>query len=91
MKPRHAAALALVGWYLMLPPAKAADKSVPDLGAPLSRWHVDSAWDYALACDNELRALRERTIQEHSLLKSLIPFAMAGQCVATDDPRLKGN
>jgi hypothetical protein len=28
MKPRHTAALALVGWYLMLPPLSAADSDL---------------------------------------------------------------
>jgi hypothetical protein len=27
MKPRHAAALALVGWYLLVPPADATDRA----------------------------------------------------------------
>jgi hypothetical protein len=33
MNPRHAAALALVGWYLMVPPLKCIDKSDNDLGS----------------------------------------------------------
>ncbi|MGA7871434.1 MAG: hypothetical protein WCA22_11090 [Candidatus Binatus sp.] len=33
MKPRHAAALALVGWYLMVPPPKE-----PSLFAQASAW-----------------------------------------------------
>jgi hypothetical protein len=38
MCPGHAAALALVGWYLMVPPP-VIHSSVPvDLDAPLSKW-----------------------------------------------------
>ena len=35
MKPRHAAALALVGWFLMIPPNTGGSR---DEGAPLSKW-----------------------------------------------------
>jgi hypothetical protein len=39
MKPRHAAALALVGWYLMTPPATGLDfPRSRNEGAPLSKW-----------------------------------------------------
>ena len=37
MKPRHAAVLALVGWYLMLPPFSAKDVLY---NTPLSRWEA---------------------------------------------------
>jgi len=35
MKPRHAAALALVGWYLMMPPMGNGKVYVT---APLTKW-----------------------------------------------------
>jgi len=38
MKLRHAAALAVVGWYLMVPPSKVAGRLLVDLDAPLSKW-----------------------------------------------------
>lgn len=37
MKPRHAAALALVGWYLMVPPLASLQSQTADLHAPLSK------------------------------------------------------
>ena len=40
---RHAAALALVGWYLMVPPNKNDD-------TPLSEWIVRRTYDSADAC-----------------------------------------
>jgi hypothetical protein len=46
MNIRHAAALALVGWYLLISPA---DK--PD--APLSQWHVFKSFDKAAECESE--------------------------------------
>jgi hypothetical protein len=36
VKLRHAAALTLVGWYLMVPPSR----PVVDLDAPLRKWTV---------------------------------------------------
>lgn len=36
MKPRHAAVLALVVWYLMVPPRQS--DGWPDLAAPVSEW-----------------------------------------------------
>ena len=48
MNLRHAAALALVGWYLMSPPIQAFKESpVPELSAPLSQWTSVSAFDTA--------------------------------------------
>ena len=40
MKPRHTAALVLVGWYLMSPPFLSPGKR--DQNAPLSRWDQES-------------------------------------------------
>ena len=37
MKPRHAAALALVGWYLMTPPPM-LEPERPGLSEPLGEW-----------------------------------------------------
>ena len=38
MKLRHAAALALVGWYLMVPPPIGKGEMI-DLKAPLAKWN----------------------------------------------------
>jgi hypothetical protein len=54
MKPRHAAALALLGWYLMVPSSKSNGE--PDLQAPLSKWEMDGFYDTAQACDNRYKA-----------------------------------
>ena len=60
MKPRHAAALALVGWYLMLPPPAlnhlGDQRFLPDAeaGAPLWRWTIVGSYDTAAACMTEL-------------------------------------
>jgi hypothetical protein len=43
MNSRHAAAFALMGWYLMVPQRDArGDRVVPDPDAPLSKWYMFS-------------------------------------------------
>jgi hypothetical protein len=60
MNSRHAAALALVGWYLMWPPEKCVDKSRSDLGAcemaydttaDLTGWAQGRGFSTAEACN----------------------------------------
>ena len=46
MKPRHAAALALVGWYLMMPL-----KDHPE--APIKYWSQIGSYDSAKECEAE--------------------------------------
>ena len=75
MKLRHAAALALVGWYLMLPPANPANfsrtasviqviKDSSDLDAaakaPLGEWTIESGYDRAAECN----AVHERRMDD---------------------------
>jgi hypothetical protein len=52
---RHAAALALMGWYLMLAP------SVPSgSNAPLSNWRTVGSYDSAEACnENKEQSLKD--------------------------------
>jgi hypothetical protein len=71
---RHAAALALVGWYLMRPPLPHlnAHATNTDTAASLSRWVVVGTFPTQKECE----AHRAN------------PW---DQCVANDDPRLKGN
>jgi hypothetical protein len=49
MALRHAAALALVGWYLMMPPM--TEKNEADAEGPLSKWQNDGSFDLASACE----------------------------------------
>ena len=48
MKSHHAAALALVGWYLLLPPWVAQNKF--DARAPLSKWQKSGKFGTEKAC-----------------------------------------
>jgi hypothetical protein len=78
LKLRHTAvALALLGWYLMMPPQTrtwwiGAQRS--DDAAPLSRWTNAQSFDNAAKCETARLATQ---VQAGAL------------CVATDDPRLK--
>ncbi len=60
MKPRHAAALALAGWYLIAPPL---DSGGNVLGkTPLPQWQIIASYDSAYACQesksNEMQTSR---------------------------------
>jgi hypothetical protein len=95
MNPRHAAALALVGWYLLLPPWEGNRIADPD--APLSEWTINYSFDSAADCE----AMRQSKVDRGwSILErkdaSSVERETAGiflyqKCVATDDPRLNGN
>jgi hypothetical protein len=95
MKPRHAAALALVGWYLMYPIQQ--HQVLPK--APLRNWQREGSFDTEATCKQAM----ERNIRELQTIpraRSFIgvpggdPYLKAaknGECIASDDPRLKGN
>jgi len=93
MKPRHAAALALVGWYLMVAPR---DGELNPIKAPLSAWEQSQAFDSAKACDYAAgEANANWTSKWFAKNPGRVPdwtedrpFA---NCFATNDPRLKGN
>jgi hypothetical protein len=100
MKPRHAGALALVGWYLMSPlgaPLKAGKG-----GLDLSNWTVVGRYKSDVGCENErsgwlARALaginKRNTLCANCPDNSWQEFWDSEQalCVASDDPRIKGN
>jgi hypothetical protein len=92
MSPRHAAALALVGWYLMAPPYGAVH-------APLGKWDIVKVLDSAKQCQSDRDSLVVTAQKELESNKGLATEtksggteyfdATAAQCIATDDPRLK--
>jgi len=99
MNPRHAAALALVGWYLMTPPV-GNDLQIYSQ-APLTEWRVEEAADSSDRCNDAKLALFNRADaeikqQKHETLDpslnlplAAMKVALAAQCIASDDPRLK--
>ena len=91
--PRHAAALALVGWYLMMPfpKTKCPDKSLNDY------IHVKS-YDTAKDCEKDKVDLIEQTRQPNYAVREgfkswtvlqVRTMLQVSECIATDDPRLK--
>jgi hypothetical protein len=104
MKLRHAAALALVGWYLMLPPeqySKEHDRMFPDEDAPISQWEIIGSFDTAAQCKTASeqafsqageRAREEKRKNPRSKISEeeydRFYFSDGGNCIATDDPRL---
>jgi hypothetical protein len=90
MKLRHAAALALVGWYLITPPIS-EDKTgnaIPgtmNTAAPLSGWlAVNTVFDSLAECKKAQRDLAD--FQKDDPVRH--DADLHGLCVKTDDPRL---
>jgi hypothetical protein len=86
MKPRHAAALAFVGRYLMIPPQLhwVGQHVTFSSDAPLVEWKVAQPFDEAWKCD--------QTLMQNVVECGTCPLAslwLSAQCIATDDPRLK--
>ena len=104
MHLRHAAALALVGWYLMWPPLrvtwldwlKGSSSESLQKYAPLSEWSVHKAFSSPAECNAAQAAEVQDTMndlqkdQSNDQLKIPAESAIYSQCIATDDPRLKG-
>ncbi len=103
MKFRHATALAIVAWYLMIPPI-GADYKV-DARAPMLEWRKSVKFDSEQQCEESLKDVIEHptTPDEYqaaakaTLKARMHPISRAemtkrtaeSQCVAADDPRLK--
>jgi hypothetical protein len=89
MKPRHAASLALVGWYLITPPSTLP----PDVSykAPLRRWHIVRGFDTADDWEDSRSSFFEDSRQKVALnmLEPAYRDFMFAECIASDDPRLK--
>ena len=91
MNPRHAAALALVGWYLIVPPLNRPR-------AAMGEWTIFKSFDSADLCQAE----RDREVEWaakgensgkyltlHTKSRNAQFDGTAAQCIASDDPRLK--
>ncbi len=89
MKLHYAAALALVGWYLMVPPLKSGSSIEADLRWPLTQWSSLQSLDTAADCERAKTNLQLKNPRPSSESKVSI-FEMA-TCIETDDPRLKSN
>ena len=101
MTLRHAAALALVGfWLLMKPPTH---KGNVDIKAPQKKWMVTGyVFDSSANCqawrDRQLESMRKnygkiltKVPNALSQVDELVTQYEASMCVSSDDPRLKSN
>ena len=96
MNLRHAAALALVVWYMMLPPPE------PGQNAPISRWFAlherkeinSQGPEYLVVLKSEQeckqKLAEELAYRKKHLTGCLICIHMfeRGRCISSDDPRL---
>jgi hypothetical protein len=102
-RSRHLAALALVGWYLMMPPDSPKVPHDVDADVPLSHWIVVTTFDDEDACENALTNIQNSqtdpiTLDKTGRLKRLDKHddalgkarAVNSACVESDDIRLKG-
>jgi hypothetical protein len=105
LKSRHFAALALVGWYLMMPPDSTRIPHEVDAEVPLSHWIEVLNYDTEGNCEKALTNIQNSEQDPIELDKSgrltryqkKPPDAALGKarainaaCVASDDFRLKG-
>ena len=91
MNLHHAAALALVGWYLMVPIP--GNDSIPDPVTTFSKWVSIRSFDSAEGCeDARVNVIRagvggpQFAGYPEQEVKKLLTLS---QCVASDDPRFK--
>jgi hypothetical protein len=105
MTLRHAAALALVGWYLLIPPVFSPMGDHPrafnDLNASLNRWDIQASFESDTSCEKEKERIRNEAplrlkfAHEHPAQDqngNIVAVAEAWQraeCIASDDARLK--
>jgi len=91
MNRRHAIAVALFGWYLMVPPSNLSQTSA--YKQPLSRWVIVRSFDTADSCEDFKDTFFESSRQAWTLgvLNPAYRDYMFAACAASDDPRLKGN
>ena len=92
MKAGHAAALALIGWYLMAPPIHTPAYRV-DLSAPISAWDIIGSFNSVSDCTDTLTKLKKQYPgAPHSKKEKALHRRTDNlRCIATDDPRLKKN
>ena len=86
MKLRHAAALALAGWYLMLG-APTGKMGIRDYSAPVSKWEQMGGYDTAAECEADEQEKWKLARDDGD--QSGARMWLEAKCLSTDDPRLK--
>ncbi len=102
-KSRYLAALAFVGWYLMMPPDSSRIPHDVDVDVPLSRWTIVTNYDTQEHCEKVLADIQnsfqdpaelDKTGRLRRLQKNDPALGKArainAACVESDDFRLKG-
>jgi hypothetical protein len=95
LKPRHAVALVLVGWYLVVPPSAFRISDLASGLEPLWQWIQMGSFDSANACEQGRRMMIDRFMTDlqrdstdATAAHGLDAFYYS-ECVASDDSRLK--
>lgn len=100
MKIRHAAALTLMGWCLMVPPdhPKLDDPIEWVSRAPLSDWKIVQRFNATSACEKRKREIisdalhainADAKARRTEAVLSDYAISNNATCVSSDDPRLK--
>jgi hypothetical protein len=98
MNLRHAAALALVGWYLMAPSFVDWTFVQKNLGQPKTKYatvELSPTWDTLRTFDtaSQCWAAKEKLFDKFDNRTMLITFeqfqSVYAECISSDDPRLK--
>jgi hypothetical protein len=97
MRLRHVAAFALVGFYLITPPVTESGLFVAvDPRLSLSMWDIQGTFDTKDECEKQRAQLKEDNPEPtgpwhrgDAVRNSQAQALRNGQCVSTDDPRLK--
>jgi hypothetical protein len=92
MTLRHAVALGLMGWYLMVPPIERSPngRRAFNFNVPLSQWYRWNYYESARECWDVDRDLleRSRSVLRIDPLDAAANAYLQAQCIPTDDPHL---
>jgi hypothetical protein len=93
MKSHHAATLALVAWFLMMPPPRpVGDHFKTNFYAPISKWTKIRRFDLQSQCESAREAYQQKPTGNLVIMLGAAEAqatTKASLCVATGDPRLK--
>jgi hypothetical protein len=87
---RHNWIIALAGWFLIAPPAINGDLNQLATGAPIHNWQVIHSFATHAECEQNLTALRNFSARDTTFPSGNLRLQMSF-CIASDDPRFKGN
>jgi hypothetical protein len=95
MNLRHAAVLAVMGWYLMVPPHSVWPRNRLDFSAPISQWTIIQSFETATACEDCLQEQKEEATTADPWFPKFPTKHMTllqervARCIFSDNPRLK--